>query len=297
MLDPIYITFLIVAETGSFSKTGKKLYISAVSVRKQITKIENEIGIKLFIRGSQGVQLTKAGQLLYEKTIKIKEQADKTMEEVKSIVIQVKIVINVGASMMRPATRLTELWKKAGDALSDYTLHITPLDDNNFNAKSLKSMIGNEIDCITIPYDAQMWYDNFNILKLGEDVFKLAVPFSNPLSEKSFLKLSELSGQTIVTPSRESPSVFQICRMLEKEYPDIYLKSLPTLYTSNTFYNHPNNIILTSDSFRSISPTFNTIDVDWDFVSPTGIVYSMKPSEKMNKFIKLLNEVLQNNTE
>ena len=133
MLDPIYITFLIVAETGSFSKTGKKLYISAVSVRKQITKIENEIGIKLFIRGSQGVQLTKAGQLLYEKTIKIKEQADKTMEEVKSIVIQDKIVINVGASMMRPATRLTELWKKAGDALSDYTLHITPLDDNNFN--------------------------------------------------------------------------------------------------------------------------------------------------------------------
>lgn len=101
MLDPIYITFLIVAETGSFSKTGKKLYISAVSVRKQITKIENEIGIKLFIRGSQGVRLTKAGQLLYEKTVKIKEQADKTMEKVKSIVIQDKIVINVGASMMR----------------------------------------------------------------------------------------------------------------------------------------------------------------------------------------------------
>ena len=76
---------------------------------------------------------------------------------------------------------------------------------------------------IIISIDAQMWYDNFNILKLGEDVFKLAVPFSNPLSEKSFLKLSELSGQTIVTPSRESPSVFQICRMLEKEYPDTRL--------------------------------------------------------------------------
>ena len=81
--------------------------------------------------------------------------------------------------------------------------------------------------------------------------------------------------------------------MLEKEYPKIQVHSLTEFYTSNTFFDYSDNILLTRDSFQSISPTFKTIDVDWEYQSPTGIVYALQPSEKMEKFVEILMRIIK----
>ena len=50
MIASIYMTFLAVAETGSFTKTARKLFVSPVAVMKQMNELEREINAVLFVR-------------------------------------------------------------------------------------------------------------------------------------------------------------------------------------------------------------------------------------------------------
>ena len=166
---------------------------------------------------------------------------------------------------MRPATLLTALWQNSDLLQRDFILQIIPFDDNQFNAKWLSSVLGTDFDCITSPYDVRDWYKNFCVFKLGEEKFKLAIPFSNPLSKKEIINPDDLSNLTILTPPREAPAVDNLCNALKKKYPYIHLESLSEFYTANTFLEHPHDILLTRESFKIMSSAFRTIEVEWEF--------------------------------
>ena len=63
-----YHIFNAVAEAGNISKAAKALYISQPAISRAVSKLEQNLSVKLFIRGSRGVQLTEEGRLLYEHT-------------------------------------------------------------------------------------------------------------------------------------------------------------------------------------------------------------------------------------
>ncbi|MCL1896628.1 MAG: LysR family transcriptional regulator [Clostridiales bacterium] len=55
--------FLAVAENLSFTKTAKEKYVSQPAISKQITALEEELGVLLFERGRKSTELTDAGKL------------------------------------------------------------------------------------------------------------------------------------------------------------------------------------------------------------------------------------------
>ena len=63
-----YHIFNAVAEAGNISKAAKNLYISQPAISRAVSKLEQNLSVKLFIRGSRGVHLTEEGKLLYEHT-------------------------------------------------------------------------------------------------------------------------------------------------------------------------------------------------------------------------------------
>ncbi|WP_026010908.1 LysR family transcriptional regulator [Paenibacillus sp. OSY-SE] len=78
--------FVTVADQLSYSKAAQKLHISQPSLSNAIKNLEHEVGSPLFERSTRKIELTDAGSVLYEKSIRLLSQMNilkKEMEEVK----------------------------------------------------------------------------------------------------------------------------------------------------------------------------------------------------------------------
>ncbi|MGV0168411.1 LysR family transcriptional regulator [Furfurilactobacillus sp. WILCCON 0119] len=58
-------TFLNVVQYGSFQQAAQKMYLSQRAVSKQMTMMEDELGVRLFERGQNSISLTTQGHLFY----------------------------------------------------------------------------------------------------------------------------------------------------------------------------------------------------------------------------------------
>lgn len=57
--------FYEVAELKSISKVSNNLHISQPALSHQLSKLEKDLGVKLFERSNKGVELTKKGKIMY----------------------------------------------------------------------------------------------------------------------------------------------------------------------------------------------------------------------------------------
>ena len=63
--------FHIVADAGSFTHASEEMHLSQSAVSRQISSLENEVGIELFHRHARGLLLTEQGELVYKNTRQI----------------------------------------------------------------------------------------------------------------------------------------------------------------------------------------------------------------------------------
>jgi DNA-binding transcriptional LysR family regulator len=59
--------FVAIAEEGSFSGAAERLWVAQPGLSTQIRRLETELGVKLFIRHTRGVDMTAAGELFLER--------------------------------------------------------------------------------------------------------------------------------------------------------------------------------------------------------------------------------------
>lgn len=61
------LAFVRTAETRSFVAAGRALGVSASAVGKSVSKLERQLGVRLFQRNTRNVHLTEEGRLYYER--------------------------------------------------------------------------------------------------------------------------------------------------------------------------------------------------------------------------------------
>ncbi len=77
--------FAAVAESGSFTKAAKKLYISHSTTSRTVTALETELNLRLFDRGNRILGLTEAGELLLKESRELLLKADELEEKLKKL--------------------------------------------------------------------------------------------------------------------------------------------------------------------------------------------------------------------
>ena len=88
--------FVIVADEGSITKAAHRLHVSQPPLSKQLKEMEEELGVQLFVRSPNGVELTDAGRYLRNRAALIMEMVDKTESELKAMASQARRIVSIG---------------------------------------------------------------------------------------------------------------------------------------------------------------------------------------------------------
>ena len=99
------LTFITVAEQGSFLQAAKVLYLTPASVMNQMNNLEKQLGIQLLRRNNQGTSLTAAGQSFYEDAKQFIQASQQAIQRARQIAqaeeTRRQATIRVGTSMLR----------------------------------------------------------------------------------------------------------------------------------------------------------------------------------------------------
>ena len=75
--------FVAVAEEMSFRRAAERLAVSQPPLSLQVKKLEEELGVQLFVRGKRRISLTSSGQVLLESARKIIADEQRANHEVR----------------------------------------------------------------------------------------------------------------------------------------------------------------------------------------------------------------------
>ena len=83
---------LAVAECGSMSKASVRLGISHPVVSKTISDLEHSLGVRLFDRGPQGVELTTYGNALVNSGVIVFDEMRRGLKQIDFWPIRIRVI-------------------------------------------------------------------------------------------------------------------------------------------------------------------------------------------------------------
>lgn len=291
MYNPLLNTFICVCDCGSFHSAADKLYISAPSVMKQINTLENHLNLQLFIRTNQGIELTKAGKIIYKYAKEMMEYSQKGIAEAKQAESIVDTTIRVGSSLLNPCKPFMDLWYTIAKDFPGYKLNIVPFDDKHQDILKEIESLGEKFDFIIGVNDSKLWQHHCNFFQLGTYQHQIAMSREHPLANKKKLSIQDLYGQTIMMVKQgDSKMVDQIRKKIEKH--PIHIEDTSQFYDIEVFNTcaASDHLMISIECWKDVHPGLVTIPVDWDFPIPYGILYPLHPNTNIQK---ILDKIVQ----
>ena len=103
--------FVTAAETLSFTEAGKRHFISQTAITQHIQSLEEQLGVKLFVREKKRVQLTPAGEIFYMEAKAILERTRIAVDRARNAAdgisgsLRIGYVKGQGFSLISPLVR------------------------------------------------------------------------------------------------------------------------------------------------------------------------------------------------
>ncbi len=289
LYDKAIDAFRKTCETGSFTRAAEELYISHTALIKQINKLEEELGVRLFNRTTHGVTLSKAGEVFYEKTTKLLSVCDEAMKETRKVGKHSKSLIRVGVSLFYPAGMFLDFWHSYHELSTLFDLKIVQIPDD---AKRYAGL-GSQYDILVGPYNLNMPYPFYPI---GSYLFSIAMPFDHPLHTQNVLHFSDLDGNTIMI-MKEGTSMINdsVRRKILEVCPHITIIDIEPHYDMSTFNlcAEQHCLLLSLSCWNNVHPGLVSIPLDEPYALPGGILTTENISDDMEMFIHYLNYFLK----
>lgn len=149
--------FTKVVEAQSFSEAARRLGVAKSAVSKQISLLEQEVGVRLFNRSTRKLSLTEAGEIYYRHCAQIVNRADIALNELRQYqnqptgTLKVSSPISFGRALLIPVIKeLRSLYPLLSIDLQlndqvvdmvdegiDLAIRVGELKDSNLIAKKL----------------------------------------------------------------------------------------------------------------------------------------------------------------
>ena len=297
MLSREMLTFLKVAETGSFSKAAKEQFISTASVMKQINVLEDRIGCTLVRRSNKGVSLTQEGNIVYRTGKGMYREMEQMHIEINTA-IPTK-TIRIGTSLLNPANALVNIWNQAYPDDQEYRIKLIPYEDEHKHLMESILQLGSKYDFLLNIGESHSILSKASYLELGRQKLLIAVSRAHRLASRAQVTLADLEGETLIVKENDQNDFNQELRKaIQNTALDITVKQLPSFYDINTFnsIDETGDVLVILESWGKVHPFLKIIPVNWGFVPSDvsyGLLFSPKISEDANGFLDKLKKAMR----
>ena len=295
LIDNRVSTFIEVVEHGSFSSAAKALYLSPVSVMKQIESLESELGVRLLDRSPRGAVPNRAGEAFLQDAERMRDLADAVAARMSVMRAPKEGVVRVGTSLLRPCRPLMDLIARRGAELP-CRIEVVPFSDDPASLRRTIESLGNAIDCFVGPVGSREFVERHGVLVLGAWECRVAVSRSHPLAAKERLTWADLNGEQLMLVRRGDSFVLDRMRdEIARLHPGIEVVDAPHYYDAEIFNECERQgvVMETLEAWADIHPGVATIPVDWGYQMPYGIVYAKEPSPVVQGFIDAIVDGLK----
>ncbi len=189
--------FLTVAKEQSFTKAAEQLHITQPTLSRQMTALEDELGITLFLRNGKRNTLTDEGILLKRRALEILNLAEKTLKELKGKEDVVEGTITIGCGEFAAVETLARICKtyKEKYPLVQIALHTATADTVYEMMK--KGLV--DIALFLEPMDTE----GLDYIRIADcDHWCVGMRPDDPLAEKELIKKEDLIGKPLILPER-----------------------------------------------------------------------------------------------
>ncbi|NVK44212.1 MAG: LysR family transcriptional regulator [Oceanospirillaceae bacterium] len=197
--------FVAVVEEGSVSGASRRVLVAQPALTRQIRLLEESLGTQLFIRHAQGMQLTVAGQALYEDAQDLLERRQQVMARLAAIGSGLSGKLSLGITV-------THLWvpmvaQLLGAYRKRYTgvaFEVSPL----LSGAQLERLRQGKLDA-GILYLGDEAPAGLSTRLLHRDHLILAVPETSPLAASPPSRLADLGNEDFIWGHRSvSPAYY-----------------------------------------------------------------------------------------
>ena len=274
-------TFLTVAETGSFTKAGEKLFISSSAVAQQIGSLEADIGARLFHRTTHGVSLTPIGRYLSEEGRLLVEKGHEIRDHIENMRFEQEHCIVLGTSMWQNCSLFFSLWGKFVSEHEQYQLRTVRIRDEFRLHRQ-----GEHPDLIESVRDGEPWQADYSFLELCTDRIVFAVPKSHPLAGLKQIDYAAMQPYTMVTaPENLSPELDRLARELS---------DAGMMITRAKRYDFPlfiecginNWIVQIPEAWTYLLPNFQILPFETDYCHRYGFFYREPVKPPLRQFLE-----------
>ena len=214
--------FLAVVREESITKASEMLHITQPTLSRQLSQMEEEIGVKLFDRGTRKIKLTNEGILLRRRAEEILQLVDKTERELVEQEEQVEGKVAIGCGEIASVRLLPELFRSFRGKYPGVSFDLFTATADLVKEQMDKGLL--DIGLLLEPIDVEKY--DFLRFDMKENWVVLMRP-DDPLAERESITAKELVLLPLILPRRSA-----VQSELANWFGDYYNK-LDVVFTSN----------------------------------------------------------------
>ena len=181
-----------VARERHFGRAAEACFVSQPTLSVAVKKLEEELDVKLFERGSNEVSVTPLGDEIIRQAQSVLEQAQSIKEIAKRGKDPLAGPLRLGVIYTIGPYLLPDLVRNAIAQVPQMPLML----QENFTARLLDMLRSGELDCAIL---AEPFPDtNLALAPLYDEPFLVAVPRSHPLASHERINAEELKQETML---------------------------------------------------------------------------------------------------
>ncbi len=185
--------FLAIAREGSITNAANFLHVTQPTLSRQIHDLEEELGQKLFTRGSHNMALTAEGMILRKRAEEIVSMVDKTEAEFTSMVEAVGGDIYIGGGETDAIKYLAKIAKELHDTYPNIHYHLYSGNAQDVTERLDKGLL--DFGVLVQPADISK-YDYLNIP--AKDTWGVVMRKDSPLAKKEAIQKEDLVGVPLI---------------------------------------------------------------------------------------------------